>query len=274
MTIRLHSGAFSLASGSCVAALVAIACGSFSASEPVGDPDGGSTSDAGNVPGAEGGSGADGTTAARYCDGRAGAAFCADFDGPTVLTEWDQQMETGAGVLSAISSERSAPNALHATTPAVIAGATPASALVAKRVQGDVATLSLAFDIGATKSCATNGDAVTYVEVITYASGGGTLANFSLLETKSGLKMFVKDGMNEYTDLTPLPNTREWTRVTVEAAGGMLTIAYDGQRAASPIPFTFTSASFDVRVGVNAGGPSAYTPCEAEYDNVVVRFAP
>jgi hypothetical protein len=272
MTTRLRGGTLATLVGSVVAGLVAFACGSFSPSDP-GASDAGAVPDAGTD--GTGGSGIeperDACAGPRYCDCQVGVAFCADFDGPSVVSEWDQNVVTGAGTVAATPSERSAPNALHTTMAAVSSADERGSARVSKRLQGDVASLSLAFDVGAIGLCAMNGDAVHYVEIIAYDVAGKRLENVSLLATKSGLKLFAKGAATEYTDLVPLPNTREWTRVAIVQKGGMLSITYDGQPAGGPVPFSFTSASFDVTFGIAMNGPSAFTACEVEYDNVVLR---
>jgi hypothetical protein len=237
-----------------------LSCGSFSA-------DGG---------GADAGTGADvgadaACSAARYCACQSAAAFCADFDGPAVVAEWDQKTEAGGGAISAIASDRSAPSALQTVTPAV-ASAIALNASVTKRIQGDVAKLSLAFDLADTADCAVGVDSVTYVDVAALDSSGAAAGNTSLLATKSGVKVFVKGGPNESTDLQPLPNTRRWTRVAFAVSSGMLVVTFDGEPAAPPIPFPLSGASFDLRLGVTAMAGSSM--CTASYDDVVVRLAP
>jgi len=277
MTRRLRLSALALVP-SIAAAWAVLSCASFSATDAGGETadaggadagfaDTAITDETGTPPGADAA-----CNAARYCACQVDAAFCADFDGTGIVEEWDQKTEAGGGMISAVTSERSAPNAMRVVTPVVSGVGVALNANVTKRIQGDVGKLSLAFDIADSLPCAVGVDAVTYVDISALGASGAAVGNTSILATKSGVKVFVKGGPNEYTGLKPFPNTRKWTRVAFVVSSGMLVVTFDDEPAAAPIPFPLTGASFDLRVGLTA--TSGFGMCAASYDDVVVRVTP
>jgi hypothetical protein len=275
----LVTGAAGLALGASLACAAA-ACGNFSATDPSPSVDGSTdatdATDASSAP-ADGGAdapGADaGCTAKRACGCVVGATFCADFEGTTVVEEWEVKTEENGGILSFGASDRSAPNALHAATSPLSADggafALTAKALVSKTFFDDISKISLSFDMAAPSApCAMNSDA-TYFVSLTPADAVGSAA---FLQTKSGPMFFVKGNPNEYTPLKPFTNTKTWTHVTMEAMDGMFVVSYDGAPAANPIPFATTSSSFVLAIGLT--NEPAATACTVSYDNVVLRVAP
>ncbi len=272
----LVASAAGLALGASLTCVVA-ACGNFSATDPSPSADGSTdATDATSVP-ADGGAdapGADsGCAAKRACGCVVGATFCADFEGTTVVEEWEVRTEENGGILSFAASDRSAPNALHAVTSPVAADggafAATAKALVSKTFFSDLSKISLSFDMAAPATpCAMNSDATYFVSLIP-SDGIGSAA---LLQTKSGPMFFVKGGPDEYTALKPFTNTKTWTHVTMEARDGMFVVSYDGAPAANPIPFATTSSSFVLAIGLT--NEPAATACSVSYDNVVLRVVP
>lgn len=255
-------------------ACAAAACGNFSATDPNTSADG--STDATRAP-ADGGAdapGADaGCPAKRACGCVVGATFCADFEGTTVVEEWEVKTEENGGILSFAASDRSAPNALHAATSPLSAdggaSALTAKALVSKTFFNDISKISLSFDMAAPSTpCAMDSDATYFVSLIP-ADGVGSAA---LLQTKSGPMLYVKGGPNEHTALKPFTNTKMWTHVTMEAMDGMLVVSYDGAPAAGPIPFATTSSAFVLAIGLT--NEPAATACSVSYDNVVLRVVP
>lgn len=255
---RLGTCALGLALGVAVAA-AALACGTFSSADV-------------SAPPADAGSDAR-CTGPRACSCVVGAVFCADFEGTTAVEEWELKTEENGGTLSFGASDRSAPHARQAATSPSAADGGPfgatSKAVVAKTFFADVAKVSLSFDMAApSPPCAKDSDATYFVSLIP-ADGIGSAA---LLQTKSGPKLFVNGGVNEYTALKLFTNTKTWTHVTMEAKGGMFIVSYDGAPAAAPIPFATTSSAFVLAIGLT--NEPAATACAVSYDNVVLRVVP
>ena len=174
------------------------------------------------------------------------------------------------GTLTSVVSNRSAPNALLAKTTEAVVGGGLRSATVSKTVQGNIAKMSLAFDLATSGFCARGASGVTYVGLV--ANGGTGTQAAALLSTKSGPKVLIKDPAESYRVLADFPNTRPWTRVTLEARNGQLFVEYDGEVAAPPIAFSLTSTSIDVTFGLAASGE--VDACDATFDSIVLRLAP
>lgn len=265
----------------CVASLLlavsaGFACGSFSeTAAPAGGDGGAAGGDAGEGGGAAGGEGDGGAAAGTYCAQQTGAAFCSDFDGVELLGEWSTKTEDNGGRLVAMPSPRSAPNGLRASTPAFAAGPL-AVATLSRRVQGDVSKLSLTFDVSRPSTCVApnSTDAVSYVELRGLDRPGGPdgSGKTALLVTKSGPKLFVKNGEESYVDLVDLPNVKPWATVSLTFGNGTASVAFDGQAAGPPTVFALTSTSFELVLGVTA--PPGSGACVIGYDNVVVRLGP
>lgn len=262
-----------------VVSVAGLACGSFSESppDPAGTADGGVVIADGQAPDVvpPGADGATSCAASRFCACQMGAAFCSDFDGPTLFEEWDAKQVAG-GMLAAVPSQRSAPNALRVQTPPTdVAGVPTASATLTRHIEGNVAKMTLSIDVSAQNACAHDIEAAVYVELLGLdrpdgaGPGAGKLA---LLATKSGAKLLVKDGSESYVDLLPPPDTKPWSTLAIVLANGQAQVIVDDRKAADPVEFLLTSTKLDLVIGVTAGPGS--DACEATYDNVVVRFAP
>lgn len=214
------------------------------------------------------------TADAGYCASQGDAAFCASFDGVNLVGEWSNQDVTGGATATAVPSDSSPPNAIHLSIPGSLedTGNPLRRAILTKAIPGDMAKLSLAFDFKTAGLCALGSSSVTYVNLTAKGSEAGTL-NAQFLSTKSGLKMFVKDGPTLYSDLSALPNITPWTRVTIDAANGELVIKYNGALAsAAPIPFSLTSTLMEITFGLATSGQS--NECDVTYDSIVARLAP
>jgi hypothetical protein len=253
--------------------VVNTSCSTFSeGSSDVGDAgndvlaavDGQSLADAGGADAA--------CNAPRFCDCHAGATFCTDFDDTDLFGVWNKKNERGGGTLVAGTSDRSSPSALRANAPA---NATADSvATLEKNLVGNVGEMVFEFDmapkkVGATDVPANTSPGLLTLDGVTFSDNSPT--RVALLVTKTSPTLFVKNGQDQYTSLPPFP-LKAWTRITLRAHAGFLTVRYDGRIVtANPIPFPVTSAAPLLTVGVY--NPALSTESDVWYDNLVITLA-
>jgi hypothetical protein len=217
----------------------------------------------------DGASSAD-ASCARYCACQSDAAFCADFDTAALLGEWDKMNASDGSVLEAVASDRSPPNALQLSTPASAEGT--GASVVKKTIVGDVATMSLSFDIAPSmlSISADAGASTEFVSLTTYAEGAPG-AIVALVTSAAGQQLFIPGGATELTNLLSFPNTRPWVRVHIQVKAGFISVHYDdGPTVGPPAPFPATGDLVQFRLGLSNSGASGAS--RLAYDNVVVRF--